>query len=143
MSSSLCRRDRHDGDAESGADHFCDLPHRDAFLGDGMPSRSRPVLLQRQAIKPRHVSHVAGRPAIGAVADVGRDALGLGDLDEWRDEALLFRVMHLGEPDCRHADALLRPFLPSQFGHLARVRVVAVEAVLERGQAGAARLSPG
>ncbi|KAG1485543.1 hypothetical protein G6F53_013986 [Rhizopus delemar] len=46
--------------------------------------------------------------------------------------------MHLGEPDCRHADALRRPFLPRQFGHLARVRVVAVEAVLERGQAGAA-----
>ena len=79
-------RDRH---AESGGDDLGDLAHRHALLGDGMLARAGFVLVERQPVEPRHVAHMRGRPAVGAVADIGGHAFLAGDLDGRGDQPLL------------------------------------------------------
>jgi hypothetical protein len=54
-------------------------------------------LLEREAVEVGGVDAVGGGPAVEAVADVRRDFLFSGQGDEVGDQALLDRVMDLGQ----------------------------------------------
>ena len=101
--------DRDGRDAEVPPDRSRDLEHRDALLGDAVQRRAGRRRPQREPEEARRVEPVDGGPAIGPAADVGRDAVGAGDVDQLRDEAVVaLTVDRRGKPEQRSAHAALR-----------------------------------
>ena len=81
---------------------------------NGTPSSPTPCsrepagAFDREPVEARGVEAVDGGPAVGAVADVRRDALLAGDRDQARDEAVVALAVHgRREPDDRGPDAAL------------------------------------
>jgi hypothetical protein len=58
--------------------------------------RSRGCIFQSQAEEFRGIKPVHGGPAVGSVADVARDALVAGDVDESRDESVIASPWFVG-----------------------------------------------
>ena len=73
--------------------HGGDVPDRDSFLGDGVVTGVRLPALERQTERLRGVADVNGRPALRAVADVGRDPFRTRDRDQRRHEVSILVAM--------------------------------------------------
>jgi hypothetical protein len=72
---SLLRLDADHRHLQPAAQRLGDRLHRHALLVDRVVDRARLRLLKRQTVQPRHVGNVRRRPAIAAIADVGRHTL--------------------------------------------------------------------
>src|SRR5580700_10112327 len=60
---------------KSLADGSGDLVRRNAFVADSVVGGAGLTFLQRETVEVRRVEPVSGGPPVGAVADVGGDAL--------------------------------------------------------------------
>ena len=86
-------------------DGFGNLFDGDTLFGDRMISRAWGGFFQRQAVQQGDVKPVGRGPAIEAIADVCGNSFFAGDRDGISDQALLYRVMNLGEPHDDDGDA--------------------------------------
>ncbi len=94
-----------DGQAELSADGL----GRDAFFTGAVRDRARGAPLDGETEQARRVLDVQRRPAVGASADVGRDARSPRDLDQGRDEGLVAGLVDGGgQADDGGAHASLR-----------------------------------
>ena len=96
----LLRRQALRRQTEPVPDGLGDLPHGEAFVGDGHPGGPGVTDLQGQAIEPGGVAAVPGGPAIGAVPHIGGHALVPCRLHQRRQEPAGSAVMG----DRRQAD---------------------------------------
>ena len=108
-----------------------------------MVAGARYLLLQRQPVKARDIEDMRRRPAVQPVPHIGRDALLTRHLDQWRDQPLPDRVMHLGKPHHRNIDAGRQQRGAGDLGGFAGVWMVRIEHVLPRKFAGSGRAHAG
>ena len=96
-------------DPELAGDRLGDQLARDARVTDAVEGRARRGLLQRQAVEHADVVRVGRRPAVAAVAGVGRDAVLTGEVDQCMREAVMVEIAvhHRREPHDGRAHALL------------------------------------
>jgi hypothetical protein len=87
--------DAHRGDAHPLADRGGQLAERDALVRDRVQAAAGRGGLQGQPVGAGRVERVDGRPAVGAVADVGRRAGLPGDGDQdVREAVVVERAVH-------------------------------------------------
>ena len=77
---------------QSTADCFGDVSKGHAFLGNGMISGSCEPVLKHQPVETGSIQPMYRRPALHAIADVGRDTLLAGHGNGKGDQALLLRI---------------------------------------------------
>src|SRR5689334_14063004 len=118
MFGGLFGRDRGDGNFQLAADDLGDIANANALIAYSMIARAGDALLEREAIDGGDVRAVGRGPAIGAVADIGGNALLPCDLDQVADEAgLASLAMYLRETDGGDAHALVSEGEGCAFGN--------------------------
>ena len=76
------------------ADDLGDVAERHALVADRVQPGARGRGLQGQPEQARGIEPVHRGPAVGPVAHVGGQALGAGDADQGRDEAVIALAVH-------------------------------------------------
>ena len=100
------------GHLQPAAQRLGDGLHRHALFVDRVVDCARFRLLKCQTVQPRHVGNMRRRPAIAAIADVGRNALLARHRSNVRHQPLLVGVVNLRQPHDGGVHAAL-PSTPS------------------------------